>query len=249
MTPHRNVIRLFAFFYDRLNRVSERELPEIVRENVKENAQTLSLFLVMKHIPQTLENHASTVRGFGELTARSVMGWTLQILYGIQHLLKHRIVHRDLKLNNLLYTHNGVVKLCDFGCAIQLLEDLTVDVSPGTSLGGNPAHMPPELLNAEAGRKISCATQDIWATGVMIYEIASGTSPFAELDQKGYRMRDLAPLAIKNEKTTVVANAAAVRFPEPFVKLVLLLLEYDPFKRPDVQGAITSTEQQLALLH
>ena len=242
MTPHPNIMRLFAFFYDRLSGVSEHDLPEIV----KENAHTFSLFLIMEHIPQTLEKHVDNLRKLGELKAHSIMGWILQVFKGIRHLLNHRIVHRDLKLNNVLFSHDKVVKLCDFGCSIQLLEDMTIFYGPGTSLGGNPAHMPPELLNAEAGRKISCVTQDLWAAGVMIYEMASDISPFAGLDQKGYRMRDLPPLAIKNEKTkTSMAIPVDVEFPQPFIKLVLSLLEYDPAKRPDVQSAITSLEQQL----
>jgi hypothetical protein len=237
---HPNIIKLFAFFYDRLNRLSEYELPEIVSENVRDNAETLSLFLIMEHIPQTLESHVNSLREFGELEAHSVMDWTLQILKGIQHLLKHRIVHRDLKLNNILFSlTDNVVKLCDFGCSIQLSEDMELDYGYGTSLGGNWAHRPPELLNAEVGSKISCAAQDLWATGVMIYEMTSGESPFSKLDQRRYQTRDLPSLTIKS------VGVADVTFPEAFIKLVLSLLEYDPFQRPNVQSAITNLQRQL----
>lgn len=240
MIPHPNIIRLYAFFYDRLSSEVFSELPP----EAAENARTLSLFLVMEHIPETLEQAAKDLRKTGRLTSRQVMHWTLDVLTGIEHLLKHCYLHRDLKLNNILVSKEGTLKLCDFGCSIQLEKDMMLHYVPGSSLGGNPAHMPPELFNAVAGKKVHCGSQDLWACAVLVYEMAGGDSPFAGLDQQGYRMRDLPPLVIKNEKSGEVSEES-MRFPEPFRQLILSLLEFEPSKRPSVYKAIETTKELL----
>lgn len=242
MVPHRNIIRLFAFFYDRVHPESLPNLPPAAAEN----ARMLSLFLIMEHIPKTLEQAALDLRSTGKLTAKQVVEWSLQIFTAVEHLLKHRYIHRDMKPNNVLVTDQGVLKVCDFGCSIQLSEDMTMFYAPGGSVGGNPAHMPPELLNAVAGTTIKCDSQDLWASGVMVYEMACGVSPFEfdTIDQKGYRMKDIPQLRIKNEKAGET-NPLDVVFPVKFCELVMSLLEFEPSKRPTVQEVIDVTKQLL----
>lgn len=235
MPPHPNIIRLYAFFYDRINTESLPDLPPAVAEN----ARMLSLFLVMEHIPRTLEQEAAALRKEGKLTAKQVMKWSLDIFTAIQHLLDNHFVHRDLKLNNVLVTDKGMLKICDFGCSIQLSDNMNMLYSPGSSLGGNPAHIPPELLNAQAGNMVECGSQDLWASGVMVYEMACGVSPFWDLDQRGYRMPDLPELRIKNEKGCKVD----VVFPVEFSEMVKLILEFEPSNRPQVQEVIAVTRK------
>ena len=239
MVPHPNIVRLFAFFYDRITLECLPDLPPAAAEN----AQTLSLFLVMEHIPQTLQQVVTDLRKSGKLTAKQVMQWSLHIFTGIKHLAKYRIVHRDLKLNNILVSE-GLLKICDFGCSIQLSDnDMQMLFVHGSSLGGNPAHMPPEVLNACAGSYINCKSYDLWASAVMAFEVASGKSPFdgERIDQRGYRMCDLPPLRIINEKPG--ASLADVTFPSQFCDLVTSLLEFKPSKRPTVDEAIRVTQQ------
>ena len=247
MSPHPNIVRLYAFFYDRLPDLSTFALPPIVVEN----ARTLSLFLIMEFILDTLQDVTESYRSSGKLTGKQVMKWTLQILKGIQHMLKFRFVHRDLKLNNVLVDSNGTAKLCDFGCSVQLTEDMTMLYGPGGSLGGNAAHMAPELLNTTAGhgRHIKGDRQDMWACALMVYEMACGRSPFEAsggkaLDQRGYRMCDLPPLVIKNEKTSGLMSSDE-ELSQPFVELVMSMLEYDPSKRPSIEHAIMAIQQEL----
>ena len=240
MPPHPNIIRLFAFFYDRINVESLPDLPPTVAEN----ARMLSLFLVMEHIPRTLEQGAARLREEGNLTAKQVMKWSLDIFTAIQHLLEHHFVHRDLKLNNVLVTDKGSIKICDFGCSIQLSDDMTMFYAPGASLGGNPAHIPPELLNAQAGSELKCESQDLWASGVMVHEMACGVSPFFGLDQRGYRISDLPELRIKNERSGEVSEVDVI-FPAEFCEIVKSLLEFDPSKRPQVQEVIAVTRRLL----
>jgi serine/threonine protein kinase len=235
MPPHPNIVQFYGFFYDRINAKSLLDLPP----EVAENDQMLSLFLVMEYIPRMLEQEAAALRKEGKLTAKQVMEWSLDIFTAIQHLLDNQFVHRDLKLNNVLVTDKGMLKICDFGCSIQLSDNMNMLYSPGSSLGGNPAHIPPELLNAQAGNMVECGSQDLWASGVMVYEMACGVSPFCDLDQRGYRMSDLPDLRIKNEKGCKVD----VVFPVEFSEMVKLILEFEPSNRPQVQEVIAVTRK------
>ena len=94
------------------------------------------------------------------------------------------ILHRDIKPENIMLTdsgaHAGQVKLLDFGIAQQatddtgLLETATMLTVPGM-LAGTPQYMAPEVLNGEPADRRS----DIFALGVVLYEMLSGRHPFA----------------------------------------------------------------------
>jgi TolB-like protein/predicted Zn-dependent protease len=87
-------------------------------------------------------------------------------------------VHRDLKSSNIAIACDGRVKVLDFGLAKPLEESATATtVQPLTAPGtvpGTPAYLAPELLRGAAADM----TSDIWALGVVMYEIAAGCRPF-----------------------------------------------------------------------
>ena len=68
----------------------------------------------------------------------------------------------------------------------------------GTDIGGNRAHLCPEILNAKPGpkRTVSYVKQPVWAAGVLAYELAGHPSPFSGgvIDQRGYTVDQLPPL-------------------------------------------------------
>ncbi|CAD8111539.1 unnamed protein product [Paramecium sonneborni] len=84
----------------------------------------------------------------------------IEILKGIKYLHSNRIVHRDLKIDNILITENNVVKIADFGFAKYFTQG---DIL--TSYCGTPATMAPEVLNQEK-YDYKC---DIWSLGVILY--------------------------------------------------------------------------------
>lgn len=81
-----------------------------------------------------------------------------------------RILHRDIKLDNILLTVDGGVKLCDFGVSKQVRNGERMNEQCGT-----PAYIAPEILQ---GLGYEGFAIDIWSAGVVLYAMLYGTVPF-----------------------------------------------------------------------
>ena len=92
-----------------------------------------------------------------------------QVCDGLAYAHSHRTVHRDIKPANILLTREGVVKLVDFGLA-EVLGTHSVAGGAGTY-----AYMAPEDFHPE---EHSDRQSDIWAVGVILYEMLAGRRPF-----------------------------------------------------------------------
>ncbi|XP_029461230.1 mitogen-activated protein kinase kinase kinase 19 isoform X2 [Rhinatrema bivittatum] len=124
---------------------------------------------------------ASIIKRFGPLPEIVFCKYTRQILQGIAYLHENRVIHRDIKGNNVMLMPTGVIKLIDFGCAKRLA---CVSMS-GThsemlkSMHGTPYWMAPEVITESGyGRK-----SDIWSTGCTVFEMATGKPPLAHMDR------------------------------------------------------------------
>jgi len=117
----------------------------------------------------------------GALSEREVVRLGIQIAEGLAAAHEQRIVHRDLKPGNLRITPVGNLKILDFGLA-QLIEPenqvaSTTKLTLSQEVAGTLPYMTPEQLRGET----TDARSDIWAVGVVLYEMATGRRPF---DQK-----------------------------------------------------------------
>jgi serine/threonine-protein kinase len=83
------------------------------------------------------------------------------------------VVHRDLKPANVMLSPDGSIKLLDFGLAKLLASDHVLTY--GGALVGTPAYMAPEQLLGEPVDHRA----DLWALGIVAYEMIAGRSPFA----------------------------------------------------------------------
>ncbi|XP_060943955.1 mitogen-activated protein kinase kinase kinase 19 isoform X2 [Limanda limanda] len=125
---------------------------------------------------------SSILHRFGPLPERVLALYTHQILEGVAYLHLNRVVHRDLKGNNVMLMPTGVIKLIDFGCARRLSCLNHTASSSGDllkSVHGTPYWMAPEVINDTGyGRK-----SDIWSVGCTVFEMATGKPPLAHMDK------------------------------------------------------------------
>ncbi|MEK7790135.1 MAG: serine/threonine-protein kinase, partial [Deltaproteobacteria bacterium] len=149
---HPNIIHIYEF-------IDEPEIKGIVTEYIQ--GQTLAQFL---------ERHATVAP---EISALIVA----DILSALEHAHSKKIIHRDIKPQNIIINIDGEIKLADFSIAkIMDKECLTLT----GQLIGSPFFMSPEQAN---GGKID-ERSDIFTTGILLYHLITGRLPFAGEDQK-----------------------------------------------------------------
>ena len=109
----------------------------------------------------------------GDLRLPQVFGVLEGVLNGLGHAEERSIAHRDLKPENILITGRGGVKIADFGIA-RAYDALTGHLTSTSAAIGTPAYMAPEqALSGRLG-----PFTDLYAVGVMAYEMLAGRPPF-----------------------------------------------------------------------
>ncbi len=164
------------------------------------------------------------------------------------------IIHRDVKPENIMVRNDGYVKVLDFGVArlatarvaglsvneewgYQLLDGASAETNPGTIIG-TPAYMSPE----QAARESITGATDIFSSGIILYELATGEHPFKRDSQ-------LACLHAIIEEQPITPSRLNPEIPSALEALILRMLGKDPRLRPDageVDQTVTEIERALS---
>src|SRR6478609_2237220 len=173
-------------------------------------------YLVMEYLPGiTLRE---LLREQRRLTVQQTITIMDAILSGLSAAHRAGIVHRDVKPENVLLAEDGRIKIGDFGLA----RATTANTATGQQLLGTIAYLAPELVT----RGTADARSDIYALGIMLYEMLVGEQPY-----KGEQ-----PMQIAFQHATESVPRPSARnpgVPEQLDELVLWATEKSPDERPD----------------
>ncbi|CAO3640827.1 unnamed protein product [Mucor hiemalis] len=127
-----------------------------------------SIFIVSEHCPHgDLLDALTRKKSFSEGEAKT---WFIQLVNAVQYCHSLGIIHRDLKLENILLDENDHVKICDFGFARQTDKNQMLK-----TFCGSLAYSAPEVIQ----RQNYCGpATDVWSLGVILYTLLAGELPF-----------------------------------------------------------------------
>ena len=147
--------------------------------NHKNVTKILEMFEDKKYILIIMEyinggNLFSFVKKRRKLSEKTAKYLFRQIIEGIKHIHENNIVHRDIKLENILIDVNNNVKICDFGIGkiLSSNKELLYDQC------GTPMYMAPEIFLSSKKKGYEGPPVDIWSSGIALYIMLSGTLPF-----------------------------------------------------------------------
>jgi len=149
--------------------------------------------------------------------------YATQIAMAIGHLHKQNILHRDLKLENIMINGDGYIKVIDFGLA-KIIDDDNLAMS----FWGTPEYLAPEMVKQEGHDR----GVDWWSLGILIYEMTIGVTPFFS------KSRLTLINNIKKEDVIFPGKKYKIEYSDDFVDVVLKLLNKDSKKRLGSDGDI-----------
>jgi serine/threonine-protein kinase len=191
-----------------------------------------SAYLVMEYLPGiTLRD---LLQEHGALTPEQTIDITEAVLAGLAAAHKAGIVHRDLKPENVLLADDGRIKIGDFGLA----RAASANTATGAALLGTIAYLSPELVT----RGVADTRSDIYAVGIMMYEMLTGEQPY-----KGEQPMQIA-YQHANDSVPPPSNAND-QVPAELDELVLWATARDPEERPrDARVMLDQVRDTEALL-
>lgn len=150
-----------------------------------------------------------------------ILDWFTQICLAIKHIHDKKILHRDLKSQNIFLSDNGLIKLGDFGIA----KCLNFTMEKACTIVGTPYYLSPEIVQNQPYSFKS----DIWSLGVLLFEMMALKMPFDA--------NSLPMLSLKIIRGNYSSMPSV--FSEDIKNLVKILLNVDAAKRPSINELLS----------
>ena len=165
IAPNANAVERFKNELKLARRISHKNVCRLY--DLHEEAGTL--FITMEYVPG--EDLGTLIRREGRLSADRASGLAMQIADGLAQAHKLGVIHRDLKPRNIMIGRKGDVRIMDFGIAREVASP---DLTASGMMIGTPYYMAPE----QAAGMTTDQRTDIYALGVILYEMVTGRPPF-----------------------------------------------------------------------
>jgi len=247
---HENIIQLLKIF---IAPPTQRILEELNQETrllvnefnilAGEFSSRPTLFIAMEYYPTNLENYLKDNRT--QLNMKELISICTKIGYGLDFLFNNNVVHRDIKLNKILMNEDGIPIICDFGYGFKFEEERgeyrDISIKP---IGGNLAHLAPEILNKYEHFKdttpneifiiLDFLKQPSFEFGVICHEILCDQHPFGD-----YPGNYSFPI-ILNFNSSLISSIDGI--PEDLITIITNLLQNDPHQRPFISDILSLLE-------
>jgi serine/threonine protein kinase len=194
-------------------------------------------FVAMEYLPGgTLASRINQ----GPLPLKHCLNWMKQLASGLSFAHKRGVIHQDIKADNIFITHEGDLKIGDFGLARLLPGRVYVNT---TQKGmGTPAYMSPELCRGEPQDHRS----DIYSMGILFYEMCTGQLP--------YRAQGMIEMAMKHTNAPIPSpkrvNSDVPDVLERVIKRMIAKAPEERFKSmADVLGIIDDLIFEMRVAH
>ena len=202
-------------------RLSHPNVVAVYDQGEDDSTGSTTMFLAMEYVPGRTLRDVLTAEG--PLTPRAALDLFDPILQAIAAAHDAGLIHRDVKPENVILREDGVVKVADFGLARAVTAATTTNAS-GTLLG-TVAYLSPEQVE----RGIADARSDVYAAGLVLYEMLTG--------RKAFDGDSPIHVAYQHVHGSVPMPSTAVpTVPTELDQLVALATARDPDKRPANAG-------------
>lgn len=160
-------------------------------------------YLVMEYIQG--DNLKAIIRKNGQLAPEHAVRFAVQICEALEHAHENHIVHRDVKPHNILVTDDGRAKLTDFGIA---MEATSGTITRTDTIMGSVHYLSPEQARGET----ATAKSDIYAVGILLYEMLTGKQPYSGDSPIAVALKHIqeTPQPVDEVNDSVPAELAAV---------------------------------------
>ncbi|RAK23324.1 serine/threonine-protein kinase [Anoxybacillus vitaminiphilus] len=172
-------------------------------------------YIVMEYVRgMTLKQY---IQQHAPLSVPKALNIMAQLTSAISHAHQNRIVHRDIKPQNILINENGIVKVTDFGIAIALS---STTITQTNSVLGSVHYLSPE----QARGGIATEKSDIYSLGIVMFELLTGRLPFSG--------ESAVSIVLKHLQTeTPSPKAWNPSIPQSVENIILKATAKDPFHR------------------